>query len=72
MLPSKSREHRLRVLENQAKLAADRDGRGPNQGDSQLKIPLLVEVKHGANTKQPKARRARRKSASDQPDFEDL
>jgi hypothetical protein len=36
-----------------------------------LKIPLIVEVKRNATTK-PRARRARQKSAGDQPDLGEL
>jgi hypothetical protein len=74
MQPPKSREHRMRVLENLAKHADDRGAR-PEPGGAdqhqQLKIPLIVEVKGTPGTKQ-RARRARRRSRADQPDLEDL
>ena len=59
MISSKSREHRIRVLENLAKLAGERAEvvRG-EPGDRQMKIPLIVEVTSGATTKQ-RARRSR-------------
>ena len=72
MAASRSREHRLRVLENQARLAADRGGSPEvRRVDPQLKMPLLVEVKAAAGTKQ-RARRSRGKSQSDQSDLGDL
>ena len=72
MLSSKSREHRLRVLENQAKLAADHGSPvKPRRGDPQLKMPLIVEVKATAGTKQ-RVRRSRGKPRTDQADFGDL
>jgi hypothetical protein len=71
MLPSKSREHRIRVLENQMKLAA---GRGmtsrTEQAEPQTRMPLIVEVKSGATTKQ-RVRRSRR-SGKNQPELGEL
>jgi hypothetical protein len=70
MLSSKSREHRLRVLENQAKLAA-RDVAASGQcGDPQMKMPLIVEVKTQEGARQ-RARRARAKRPT-QPEIGDL
>ncbi len=72
MLPSKSREHRLRVLENQIKLASE--GSLPTrggQGDPQMRMPLVVEVKGSATTKQ-RVRRSRGRSRTDQPEFGEL
>ena len=71
-LPSKSREHRLRVLENHGEgcrraWCAGRTARP----DAQMKMPLVVEVKGGAATKQ-RTRRARGKPRADQTEFGDL
>jgi hypothetical protein len=72
MQPSKSHEHRMRVLENQAKLAAGRGATAEQAGaDPQLKIPLIVEVKEPVGTKQ-RARRSRGKPRGVQPDLGDL
>ncbi len=71
MLSSKSRAHMARVLLNQAKVAAEPATAEQDQPDSQLRIPLIVEVKRIAATKQ-RARRARQKSAGDQPDLGEL
>jgi len=72
MLPSKSREHRLRVLENQTKLASTSGlSAHAGQGDAQMKIPLVVEVKGSVTTKQ-RLRRSRGRSRKDQPEFGDL
>jgi hypothetical protein len=71
MLSSKSRAHLARVLLNQAKIAAEPATSDQHQPDCQLKIPLIVEVKRNATTK-PRARRARQKSAGDQPDHGEL
>jgi hypothetical protein len=68
----KSREHRIRVLENQAKLATEHSApTARQQHDPQLKFPLIVEVKRGAAAKQP-SKRTRRRSAGDQPDLGEL
>jgi hypothetical protein len=72
MQPSKSREHRMRVLEKLTKLAADRGVKPePGGADPQLKMPLIVEVKGAAGAK-PRVRRARRRSRADQQDFGEL
>jgi hypothetical protein len=71
MLSSKSRTHLARVLLNQAKAAAERGTLDQDRPDCQLKIPLIVEVKRNAATKQ-RARRARQKSAGNQPDLGEL
>jgi hypothetical protein len=69
MLPSKSREHRLRVLENMAKVADQQRAPAPvGQGDAQMRMPLVVEVKSGATAKQ-RARRSRGGVRKDQPEL---
>ena len=69
MLPPKSREHRIRVLENQAKLAAEKAAQPGSE--PQLRMPLLVEVKCNAAAK-PQPRRSRSRSRTEQPDLGDL
>jgi len=65
----KSREHRMRVLQNQSKLAAERSVPAAQEPrDPQLRMPLIVEVKPGGIANQP-PRRPRRKAAIDQPDL---
>jgi hypothetical protein len=71
MLSSKSLAHRARVLLNQAKVAAESGASDQDRLHCQLKIPLIVEVKRNATTKQ-RARRARQKPAGDQPDLGEL
>jgi hypothetical protein len=72
MQPSKSHEHRMRVLENQVKLAAGQGVTAEQRGvDPQLKIPLIVEVKEPAGSKQ-RVRRSRGKARAEQPDLGDL
>ena len=68
MLSSKS--HRLRVLENQAKLAAERDAAAGKRRDPQMKMPLIVEVKAPEGARQ-RVRRSRSKRPA-QPEFGDL
>jgi hypothetical protein len=70
-LPTHSREHRMRVLENQAKMAAKTSASDREERDPQQKIPLIVEVKRGASMKQ-RAKRAHRKGGVDQPDLGEL
>ena len=72
MLPPKSREHRLRVLENQMKLAGA-SGVSAHGGpsDPQMRMPLVVEVKGGTATKQ-RVRRSRGRSRKDQPELGEL
>ena len=65
-----SREHRIRVLENQAKIAAERDASDRNGRDPQLKMPLIVEVKR--SDAKPPPRRSRRKQDVGQPNLGDL
>jgi hypothetical protein len=65
-----TREHRMRVLENQAKLAAEHSASDRNGRDPQLKMPLIVEVKRGAT--KPTPRRTRRKQDTGQPNLGDL
>jgi len=66
----KSLGHRLRVLENQAKLAAKSAAPSEPQ-NPQLTMPLLVEVRANAETKQ-RVRRPRAKPRTHQPDFGEL
>ena len=66
MLPSKSREHRLRVLETMAKVAGEQGAAEP--GDAQMRMPLVVEVKGGAATKQ-RVRRSRGGARKNQPEL---
>jgi len=68
-VPESSREHRLRVLRHQARLAAERDARGP--GERQMQIPLIVEVSV-ATVKKTRPRRARRVAAAHQPGLDEL
>jgi len=65
---SKAREHRMRVLENQARVAAQPTAPKLDRVDPQLRIPLIVEVKGNPVTRRP-ARRARRNSGVDQPEL---
>lgn len=55
-MAAKSREHRLRMLQHLARLAAAHSV--ADQSDPQLKMPLIVEVKRGAERK-PRTRRTR-------------
>jgi hypothetical protein len=72
MNSSKSREHRVRVLENLAKVAGER-GVAPRagQGDAQMRMPLVVEVKGGTGMKQ-RGRRGRGGTRKDQPELGEL
>ena len=68
---SKSREHRLRVLEHQARMAGERPA--PSLPLAvQGKIPLLVEVKARESEKPKPARRRRKKRPATQARFEGL
>jgi hypothetical protein len=69
---SKSREHRMRVLENQEKRAAERNGSGERTHDPQMEIPLIVEVKGTGTSKRPRMLRPRRKSQANEPELGDL
>lgn len=60
----------MRVLENQAKIVAERSGSDRNGHDPQLKMPLIVEVKRGV--RKPPPRRTRRKQDTGQPNLGDL
>ena len=73
MLPSKSREHRLRVLENLAKGAGEQ-GVPPRagQGDAQMRMPLVVAVKSGGVATKQRVRRSRGGARKDQPDLGEL
>jgi hypothetical protein len=68
---SESRAHRIRVLENQEQIAAERDGSGEITRDPQIKMPLIVEVK-GSGNSGPPVLRPRRKSQTNQPELGDL
>lgn len=70
MLPPKSREHRMRVLQNQARLAAERAAASHPCSDGQTKIPLLVEIK--SCPPKLRSRRPRTKSKADQADLGDI
>ncbi len=72
MNSSKSREHRVRVLENLAKVAGGQDV-PPRavQRDVQMRMPLVVEVKSSAATKQ-RVRRARGGTRKNQPELGEL
>jgi hypothetical protein len=62
----------MRVLQNQAKLAAERSApAAPAAHDPQLRMPLIVEVRPGGSANQP-SRRVRRRSTTDQPDLGEL
>ena len=61
----------MRVLENQAKLAAARTAAAPAAGDAQMTMPLLVEVKADTGTRQ-RVRRARTGRHGVQPLLGDL
>jgi hypothetical protein len=69
MASSKSREHKQRVLDNLAKVAAEREAVArAGHNEPQMRMPLLVEVKSGAGAKQ-RARRPRGRSRKDQPEL---
>ena len=67
---SKSREHRLRVLEHQARLVGERSPHA--QTEPQRTIPLLVEVKPAAVETVPRPGRGRAKARAKQARFEGL
>jgi hypothetical protein len=70
---SKSREHRMRVLEHQARLAAERAAPPQAGTGAQRKIPMVAPVTGGTGTKAPtRPRRARHKLATKQLNFEGL
>ena len=69
---SKSREHRMRVLENQENIAAERKGSGERTHDPQMKIALIVEVKGTGTSKPPRTLRPRRKPQTNEPELGDL
>lgn len=60
----------MRVLEHQAKLAAEAATSMPRRLQVQRNIPLIVEVTGGGDRKPATARRARRKQRLKQPGFE--
>jgi hypothetical protein len=70
-MPAKSREHRIRVLEHQAKIAAEGATEAGAQRDRQLKMPLIVEVRAGEVKKQ-RSRRGRRAADGDQLGLDDM
>jgi hypothetical protein len=67
---AKTREHRLRVLEHQARMAGARAA--PPRSEAQGRIPLLAEVKPAAVEKPARAGRSRAKSSVKQARFEGL
>jgi len=69
---SKSREHRMRVLEHQAKLAAEAASPMPSRPGVQRYIRLIVEVTGGAGKKPRPVRRTRRKPQPKQPGLDGL
>jgi len=60
----------MRVLQNQARLAAERAATGEGHADPQTRMPLLVEVK-SCPPKQ-RTRRGRTRSRADQADLGDM
>jgi hypothetical protein len=70
-MPAKSREHRIRVLEHQAKIAAERTIGDSAQRDRQLKMPLIVEVSTGG-AKRQRARRGRRAKDGEQLGLDEM
>jgi hypothetical protein len=58
MLSSKEREHRMRVLENQERIAARQVKAEKTDPDAPMRIPLIVEAK-GSHTLKPRPRRTR-------------
>jgi hypothetical protein len=70
-LTPKSREHRMRVLENQTRMAAKPTAVSSGGRDLQLRMPLIVEVKADPNAREITKRR-RRKSTANQPDLGEL
>jgi hypothetical protein len=64
-----SREsHRRRVLEHQAKVAADQSASVTSSSDPQLKIRLIGEVRRSDETVEPKRGRQRPRKRA-QPDL---
>ena len=65
MGPSKSREHRMRVLQNQERILAELAQTRQQHGGGQAQMPLIVEVKGRHQPKQPshRARRTRGRHA---------
>jgi BRCT domain type II-containing protein len=70
MLPPRSRDHRMRVLENQARQAAEAVGPAGHGDDPQMRMPLIVEVKR-TPTKE-RRRRSPAKPKAEQPGLEDI
>lgn len=67
-----SREHRLRVLANlTGTVAAERPSQPDARDATQMRMPLIVEVKRSDSGKTT-ARRARRKARPHQPDLGDF
>jgi hypothetical protein len=56
---SKSREHRVRVLENQERIAAELAQRRLQQGNKQAQMPLVVAVMGSHKPRQPYRRLGR-------------
>jgi hypothetical protein len=70
MGPGKSRDHRLRVLENQARVAAERQATAELGAERQMTMPLIVEVKTSPATQ--RARRSRKRRKAEQPLLGDM
>ena len=60
--------HRRRILEHQAKVAADQSARVTSSSDPQLKIRLIGEVRRSDETVEPKRARQRSRKRA-QPDL---
>jgi hypothetical protein len=69
---SKAREHRLRVLEHQARNAAECGPPPPPRADAQGKMPLLVEVRAREVERRARTGRSRGKATAKQDSFEGL
>jgi hypothetical protein len=70
MPPPRSRDHRLRVLENQARLAAESAAPAGHGGDPQMEMPLIVEVK--STPQRERRRRSRTRPKAEQPGLGDI
>lgn len=65
------REHRLRVLEHQRKLAADQAAPSGRQADPQMKMPLIGLAKPPGEQGRPTPKRLRKRKG-EQPKLGDL
>jgi hypothetical protein len=70
MSSGKSREHMQRVLETQARIAAERAAAEAPGADPQMTMPLIVEVKNGPA--KARSRRQRKRSKTEQPHLGNL